>query len=312
MMRLRLARHPSNAIRLRLSRLSFFAHILLFLFIFPPSATAEGAVTRDDIKNKSPLDATGDADTVPDDYRVVKARYERTLRASARIGDWPAVGAMWQRIARLEQDFGKTALARHAYGAALLLAEKHDLGWLAFSVQWDLSKLELAVKRYEQARIHLGKALDIAIPGSNFGRIARGPLLFDYAMLHIHSRQYDIARQLLKQSLTYFDTPSEKVARANVLRSLGKVEGLRNHNNAARAALDEAIGIYREKGKHILRAATLAELGDLEHRQGNINGARVHYLEALRIYEQRKETSSIAVLRKKLEALKRDAEPPGG
>ncbi len=259
------------------------AYILLFLLVFPNTAIAE---------------------STPEKYASDKQRYEQTLRSAQKLGDWPAVGAVWQRIAKLEQDFGKTALARHAYGAALRVAEQHDLDWLAFSIQWDLSKLELAVKRYAQARVHLGKALDIAKPGTRYGQIARGPLLFDYAMLHVHSRQYDRARELLQQSLTYFDAPSEKVARADVLRALGRIEGLRNRHDNARTALTEAIAIYGDNGKDIPRAAALTLLGDLERRQGNIDNARDHYLEALRIYEAKKEISSIARLRGKLDALK--------
>lgn len=303
-MRLARSRLSLNADRLRSRRAASIAHILLFLLNFPYTATAETTVTGRDNQNKGLWSRIVDADTPTGQYEADKARYEQALRSAQNLEDWPAVGAVWQRIAKLEREHGKTALARHAYGAALRVAEEHDLGWLAFSVQWDLSKLERAVKRYEQARIHLGRALDIAKPGSNFGRIARGPLLFDYAMLHLHSRQYDRARQLLKQSLAYYDAPSEKVARADVLKSLGRVEGLRNQHDAARAALTEAIEIYGEKGKDIPRADALTVLGDLQHRQGDIDGARTHYSEALRIYEVRKEISSITRLREKLEALR--------
>ncbi|SNS96237.1 DNA-binding transcriptional activator of the SARP family [Streptosporangium subroseum] len=204
------------------------------------------------------------------------------LAADARFSNqaWQLAWALEHFLDRRGHWHDLAASQRTALKAARRLPDRTGMA----HAHRGLARAEADLGRYEEAQLHLGRALAL------FGEVGDGT-----AQAHTHRQfswvleqqaKYDGALTHAQQALDLFRAGGRRAGQAASLNAVGWYHALLGRHEQALIHCREALSLLAELGDRYGQADTWDSLGYAHHHLGRYEQATVSYRRALELYRQ--------------------------
>ncbi len=115
--------------------------------------------------------------------------------------------------------------------------------------------------------------------------VARANVLRMLGRLHYESGYRLRALPYYEKSLMLYKEIGDKLGEANVLKAIGDVQQFRDERDAALESYQKALGLYSEIGAKLGEANVYISLGSAKRESKNYSGSRTDFENALKIYQ---------------------------